>query len=124
MAPLFSGWNPSRPSPDDPVEVAPARVREMMDDGDPLLVIDCRQPDEYAVCHLPAAVLIPLARLPGDLLAREPDRDARIVVYCHHGMRSLRATRLMQAVGYRHVASMAGGVERWASDIDPTMARY
>ena len=65
-----------------------------------LRLIDVRDPDEYAHCRLPQAELIPLSTLPVDAAAKLPDKDAPILLYCHHGMRSARAADMLRQLGY------------------------
>lgn len=87
----------------------------------PPLLLDVREQDEWDICHLEGAKLIPMTEL-SDRFMELPD-DQPIIAYCHHGMRSLRAVTFLRAKGY-HVTSMAGGIDRWALNIDPEMRRY
>ena len=87
-------------------------------------LVDVRDPDEYAYCRRPRAELIPLATVPGDAPAKLPDKSAHIVVYCHHGMRSLRATEALRQMGYTRVQSIAGGIDKWSHEIDPATPTY
>lgn len=89
-----------------------------------LRVIDVRDPDEFQICRLPGAELIPLGELPAVAAQRLPDRGAELLVYCHHGMRSLRAVHHLRALGYDRARSMSGGMDRWSLEIDPGAARY
>jgi rhodanese-related sulfurtransferase len=87
-------------------------------------LIDCREQDELAICQIPGSEWFPLGIFPtaGERLTRD---DARgIVVYCHHGMRSLRAASILRAQGVENAFSMKGGIEAWAELIDPEMPRY
>lgn len=108
-----------------PLEISVREAQRLLaQEGTGLRLIDVRDPDEYAFCRLPRAELIPLPTLPTDAGAKLPDKSARIVVYCHHGMRSLRATEVLRQMGYTHVQSMAGGIDRWAQEIDPATPMY
>ena len=90
----------------------------------PVRLIDCRDPDEFAFNQIAGAELIPLPTLPSAAAARLGDnRDAEIVVYCHHGMRSARAAEILRALGYRNARSLAGGIDRWSLEIDPAVPR-
>ena len=89
-----------------------------------LRLIDVRDPDEYALCRLPDAELISLQVLPSEAGARLPDKSAEIVLYCHHGMRSARAAEFLRQLGYTKARSMAGGIEKWSTEIDPAVPRY
>lgn len=110
------------------LEVTPRAVRQAMHAGpDALVVVDCRRPDEWAVARIEGAVLIPLSELERRADELEDDNGGRarpIVVYCHHGRRSLRATSMLRAVGFTDVRSMAGGIDLWSIDIDAAVPRY
>ncbi len=87
-------------------------------------LIDCREEDELGICQISGNEWVPLDLFPGvreTLMARN---ERGVVVYCHHGVRSLRATRFLRSIGVDHAFSMRGGIEEWAAEIDPEMARY
>ena len=106
-----------------PLEIGVGETRERLEAGGARLV-DVRDPDEFAYCQLPGAELIPLATLPSDAAAKLPDKSAEIIVYCHHGMRSMHAVGQLRALGYTNARSMAGGIDRWSREIDPDVPRY
>lgn len=91
-------------------------------------LLDVRTQSEADICRLPGSRLFPLQSLEAridDLKAELDDRlDAPIVVYCHHGRRSLTATFMLRAAGFTDVRSLAGGIHLWAQDIDRTMPTY
>ena len=106
----------------DGVEVSPAELkREWMARPD-LVVIDVREPHEYAIARIDGARLIPLSELPGRL--SEIDGRAEIVTHCHHGMRSLAALDLLKGAGFANVRSLQGGIDAWSVDVDPEVPRY
>lgn len=117
------------PKPD--IEVSPRDARVVLallpsDLRRPLL-LDCRRDEEVAFCHIPGSIHIPMDRIPQR--ADELDDDARgkarpIIVYCHHGVRSLRVAYTLRGMGYTDVRSMIGGIDVWAADIDPGIKRY
>ena len=103
-------------------EVTPVMLRdELAAAGGPLL-IDVREPGEWEIVHLPGADLIPLGELPAVLSRLDPRRP--IVTYCHHGMRSMKAREILRGAGFHDVRSLAGGIDAWAREVDPGMARY
>lgn len=87
-------------------------------------LIDVREEDEFAICHLQDAELVPLSRFVEESPQRLPDQDEHIVVYCHHGMRSGNAAAWLREKGYTNVSNLIGGIDAWAQWIDPEMARY
>jgi adenylyltransferase/sulfurtransferase len=87
-------------------------------------LLDCRQPDEWDICHLDGAQLLPLGDFPSRIEALKEGVERGVVVYCHHGMRSLRATAFLRDIGVENAFSMAGGIDAWSRTVDPDLARY
>lgn len=110
--------------PYDPEEnaILPSELKQMMNAGRDFVLLDVREIWEYQLVHIEGAVSIPLGELPRR--SRELLPVDEIVVYCHHGMRSLDAAYLLQQLGFKSVLSVAGGIDRWAKEIDPDMQRY
>jgi rhodanese-related sulfurtransferase len=94
-------------------EVTPQQVMEMQARGEPLRLLDVREPQEVNAAKIPGAVAIPRGQLETTIEAQMP-RDARVVIYCASGNRSAFAAVTMQEMGYTNVASMAGGIRAWA----------
>jgi rhodanese-related sulfurtransferase len=92
--------------------------------GEKIVLVDVRQPEEYAICHLPDSILLPLGELSLRTDELDVPKDATIVVYCHHGVRSLTGTHLLMRAGFTNVASLSGGIEAWSVFVDPTVPRY
>ncbi len=99
-------------------------VKAKLDAGEPVLLLDVRQPEEHAVCRLPGSQLIPLGELPVRAGEIDAPAGATVVVYCHHGVRSLRGAMFLQQLGFDKVASMAGGIDAWSLQVDPAVPRY
>jgi rhodanese-related sulfurtransferase len=99
-------------------------VKTRLDAGDPLVLVDCRERNEYDLVHVAAARLFPMSELPQHISELEKLRDAEIVVYCHHGVRSRQVANWLRGQGFARVQSLAGGIDRWAQEIDPTLPRY
>jgi rhodanese-related sulfurtransferase len=92
--------------------------------GEPIFLLDVRQPEEHALAALPRSTLIPLGELPGRVAEVEAPAGALVVVYCHHGIRSLTGAHFLQQAGIGPVASLAGGIDAWSRLIDPTIPTY
>lgn len=105
-------------------EVTPRDVKAMQEAKEDFVLIDCRKPDEYAVCKIDGAKLIPLQQLAAHVSDLEAIRDKKIIVHCHHGRRSLQMTMVLRQNGYEDVKSMAGGIDLWAVDVEPGIKRY
>jgi len=98
-------------------------VHEHLQATDPRpLVLDVREPWEYAVCHIDDAELVPMRQIPAALENLDPGRET--VVVCHHGIRSYHVARFLEQAGFSRVINLEGGVAAWARDVDPTMATY
>jgi len=103
-------------------QVSAKQVKQMLDSGDKVTLLDVRSPEEWQITHLPNAKHIPL----DDLLTRvhELDTADNTVVYCHHGTRSQKAIAGLQKLGFSKLKNMAGGIESWSNSVDPTVPRY
>lgn len=105
-------------------QIHPTDVKAKLDAGEPVVLLDVRQPEEYAICHIAGSVLIPLGELPQRAGELEIPDGATVVVYCHHGMRSLNGAMFLTQVGIPNAVSMAGGIEAWSTQVDASVPRY
>ena len=104
------------------LEITPRELKERLDRGEKVLLVDVREPQEYAICHIEGATLLPMGYIPANLQKLDVDED--VICYCHHGMRSLDVASWLRAQGVRSARSMVGGINRWSLEIDPTVPRY
>ena len=109
--------------PELPLEITPVEVKGVMDRGSALRLIDVREPEEHAVCHIEGAELVPMRTVPQHLADLDDD-EIPIVVFCHHGVRSLSVVDWLRKQGVENCQSMAGGIDRWSLEIDPGVSRY
>lgn len=86
--------------------------------------VDCREEDEWQICRIAGAELVPLSSFVEEASRKLSDPDQRLIVYCHHGVRSMRATQWLRAKGFHRAQSLAGGIDRWADLVEPEMRRY
>jgi rhodanese-related sulfurtransferase len=106
-------------------EIAPAEVKRRLDAGDKLHLIDVREPNEFAMARIEGSELIPMRQVPGELQALEARADeAPLIVFCHHGVRSLNVVNWLRQQGVEACQSMAGGIDAWSLGIDPSVPRY
>ncbi len=103
-------------------EITAQELRDEWRRNPDLLVIDVRDPHEFAIVHIDGARFMPLSELP-DRLA-ELDGHREIVTHCHHGARSLKALEILKAAGFAKVRSLRGGIDAWAVSVDPSLPRY
>jgi rhodanese-related sulfurtransferase len=107
-----------------PWEIDVHAVATRLRASDDMLLIDCREPDEYNVVHIEGAELMPMSQLAGRAHELDPQRGRPIVVHCHHGGRSLRVVKWLRDHGFPTAQSMAGGIDAWSLEIDPSKPRY
>jgi adenylyltransferase/sulfurtransferase len=101
--------------------ISPQEVRDRLESGEPLLLLDVREDWEYAVAHIPDSIHIPLGQLPTRI--GELSSEAEMVVLCHHGIRGMNATAFLVKQGFTQVKNMTGGIDLY-SQVDPTIPRY
>jgi rhodanese-related sulfurtransferase len=103
-------------------EISVEDLKTLRDEGASVVLVDVREPREYAVSDLPASVKIPLGTLPNSLekIGKQDD----LIVYCRSGARSAQAVQFLLANGYARARNLAGGINRWAELIDPSMQKY
>ncbi|QPJ61945.1 MAG: molybdopterin-synthase adenylyltransferase MoeB [Candidatus Nitronauta litoralis] len=123
----FCGIMPPQEEPDDSaLEIEPAEVKRMLDSNEAFKLIDVRNKVEYDICNIEGATLIPL----DEIEERNPERlseyqkDEPIVLHCKAGVRSMKALKAMQDMGYSNVKSMRGGITEWSEKIDSSVPTY
>jgi rhodanese-related sulfurtransferase len=103
-----------------PLEVDVITAAQLLREG--AVLLDVREPVELDICRIAGSREIPMGQIPeqlGDL-----PRDTLLLVLCHHGGRSMRVTQFLRSNGFAKVSNVAGGIEAWAGQIDPALARY
>ncbi len=103
-------------------DISPLEVAERLRRGEPFELVDVRDPIELQVSALPGARLIPLEQILHR--SRELDPEKEYVLFCRTGVRSARAVRLLADAGFRKVKNLAGGINAWAEQVDPSMWKY
>lgn len=106
-----------------PLEVTCAELHAKQQAGEQVALIDCREPLEHEIVQLPGARLLPMGEIPSRV-TEIAGLEGQVVVYCHHGMRSAQTAQWLRANGVPEAQSLAGGVEAWAEQIDPSLPRY
>ncbi len=123
----FCGIVPQETAPEDEaLEIDVAAVKDMLDARKAFKLVDVREPGEVEICKIQGSTLIPLGEIetldPARLNGLKPDDD--IVVHCKAGVRSLKAAKALQKMGYQKVKSMRGGIGEWSDRIDPSVPKY
>jgi len=104
------------------LEVSPKALKQLIDDGKDIVILDVREPFEYEIAHLGNAKLVPLGQLSSRV--NELDTARPIVVYCHTGQRSAQAVRILNGLGFKKAKNLTGGIKAWGMEVDPTIQMY
>ena len=106
------------------VQLTPQQLKQWLDDESrprPVL-LDVREPWEYATCRLPQSIPVPMQTIPARIA--ELDAGEPHVVICHHGVRSQQVGMFLERYGFEQIFNLQGGLNAWAQTIEPSMPRY
>ncbi|HEV2385651.1 MAG TPA: rhodanese-like domain-containing protein [Candidatus Acidoferrales bacterium] len=106
----------------DDLQIEPQEVNRRLAAGEPLVLLDVRELWEHQLCRLEGAMAVPMQELPARVEWLEGAGE--VVVYCHHGIRSVDAAAWLRQQGVEKARSMTGGIDRWSREIDPSIPRY
>ena len=106
-----------------PIEIGPNQVQPLLATGE-LVLIDCREADEWETAKIEGAVLMPMSGWAQSTGKLQDYSDQRIVVHCHHGGRSLRVTQWMRDNGFPDTQNMTGGIHAWTEQVDASVPQY
>ena len=107
-----------------PIEIDVWQLQELRSDCGEYVLLDCREPVECGIVAFPEARQIPMGELPRRLLELAPYREQRIIVHCHHGVRSLMVTEWLRQQGFALAQNLVGGIDAWSVLIDADFPRY
>ncbi len=105
-----------------PLEISAPEVKRKLEAGEHFNFVDVREPEEFAVTRIEGARLIPMRSVPAALA--ELDDDRPVIAFCHHGVRSLQVANWLREHGIDEAYSMAGGINAWSVQVDPSVPRY
>ena len=108
----------------EPLEVDVATVRQWLEARPDVALVDCREPAEFEIAKIPGATLIPMSQWADAAPQIEALQGRHVVVHCHHGGRSMRVAQWLRDNGFENAQSMAGGIDAWSLEIDPSTPRY
>ena len=104
-------------------DYTPKQLKDYLDTTtSDVLLIDVREPWEYALCHIQDSQLIPMGQIQDAI--DDLDAGQEIIVICHHGRRSEQVAEFLERSGFDNVANLTGGIDAWAQDVDPSLAKY
>ena len=105
------------------MEIEPSEVKRRLDAGEKMRMVDVREPFEHRQANIADADLIPMRGVPQAIESLRATAEP-LVLFCHHGMRSLQVTGWLRSQGLDDCVSMTGGIDRWSLEIDPGVPRY
>lgn len=105
-------------------EISCQELQKKLAEGQPVFLLDCRESEEQDVAKIEGSTLLPMSELVDRLAELSGFENRPTAVYCHHGVRSQRVVAWLREQGFSDVQSLAGGIDAWAEQIDPQMARY
>jgi rhodanese-related sulfurtransferase len=103
-------------------EITPRELDARIKSGEDVLLIDVREPQEYAIARIEGARLLPLSRFAE--WANALNKKDEIIVMCHHGIRSAQVCAYLAAQGFERMVNLAGGIDAWSSEVDQSVPRY
>jgi adenylyltransferase/sulfurtransferase len=121
----FCGIGPAAPEPatvNNATEITSVELKQRLDRGDTLKIVDVREPNEYQINRIPGSQLIPLGDVPKRYAELNPEDE--IVVHCKMGGRSAKAADFLRSVGFKRVLNLKGGVLDWVDKVDPSQPKY
>lgn len=104
------------------IQMSPLEVKEKLNRRENVFLLDVREPQEHAIARIEGAELIPLGELPARY--NELDMEDEIIIFCHHGVRSLQAAFFLMQKGFKNVKNLVGGIDAWSIQADPKTPRY
>ena len=107
-----------------PLEITCCETETQLSTDSPPLLLDCRESEEYALVAIEGSQLLPMSEIASRVGEIAAHQQKPVVVYCHHGGRSAQVATWLRGQGFTQVQSMAGGIDAWATEIEPGMARY
>jgi len=104
-------------------EITPAELKQRLDNGDDIQIVDVREDNEVAIGRIPNSIHIPLGQILSRIKDLDPSRET--VVHCKMGGRSARAIDALQRSGYQgKLINLKGGILRWSDEVDPSVPKY
>ena len=99
-----------------------SELKERLDRGEKLVILDVREPGEISTASLPGTLNIPMREIPSRF--EELPKDKELVVMCHHGMRSMQVAGFLSQRGFENLHNLSGGIDAWSREVDPKVPLY
>lgn len=103
-------------------EISAAEAAKMREEDSETVLLDVREDSELAICRIDGALHIPMGEIP--VRMESLPKEQPLVVFCHHGMRSMNVLQFLESHGFENVINMGGGIHAWSHEVDPAVPRY
>jgi len=103
-------------------EISVSEAANLRENAENVIFLDVREDVELAICRIEGALHIPMGQIPQRIEALP--KDDKMIVFCHHGMRSLNVVQYLEARGFQNAINMSGGIHAWSHEIDPEVSKY
>lgn len=104
-------------------QISVQELKQKLDQNEKIILIDCREFDEYEFCRIQGSVCLPISEFE-KRATKELSPKTHIVIHCHHGSRSQKACEYLLEKGYQNLTDVRGGIDAWSLHVDPKVARY
>ena len=118
----FCGFKEERRELELGSEISAPALKQVLDRAGEVVLLDVREPFEHQICRIEGSKLIPLGQLRMRVNELDPADD--IVVYCHTGVRSAQAAKVLKGLGFSKVTNLKGGIRAWTIEVDPSLRSY
>ncbi|HEY3024940.1 MAG TPA: rhodanese-like domain-containing protein [Pyrinomonadaceae bacterium] len=113
----------SQANPQAMPEITASELKQKLDSGEDVQIVDVREPNEVAIARIPNSIHIPLAQVINRMSEIDPNRDT--VVHCKMGGRSARAIQALKQAGFAgNLTNLKGGITAWSNEVDPSVPKY
>ena len=103
-------------------EISATEAANLRNNNEDALFLDVREDSELEICRIEDALHIPMNEIPERCEALPHDRP--LVVFCHHGMRSMHVLQYLESRGFENIINLGGGIDAWSREVDSTVPRY
>ena len=107
-----------------PIEIDVAKLNEMLQNEDDFVLLDVREQSECETAKIEGSIFFPMSEFGDRVKELDAYREKLMVIHCHHGGRSMRVLQALKNLGFTKLQNLAGGIDQWSVQIDPSVPRY
>lgn len=103
-------------------EINPLDAAKLKEEDPNTVFLDVREHSELEICRIVGALHMPMGQIPAQM--EQLPKDKHLIVFCHHGMRSMHVIQFLESKGWHNLSNLAGGIHAWSSEVESEMAQY